>query len=165
MGLTTFLNGRAPQRGLAWLALSDTGYILSLTTTSDSGGGASTVWAPSGTVSCRVDPLSGGGSRITGGAIDERSTHMVTAPSDTSVDVRFSPAVLIATPRHPKKEKRMRLYGDPPLYTYTFITSNNSPSWPQPQVTEERLRQIVREEIAKLPVKFDVPDVPPEDKR
>jgi hypothetical protein len=59
----------------------------------------------------------------------------------------------------------MRLYGDPPLYTYTFITSNNSPSWPQPQVTEERLRQIVREEIAKLPVKFDVPDVPPEDKR
>jgi hypothetical protein len=88
MGLTTFLNGRAPQRGLAWLALSDTGYILSLTTTSDSGGGASTVWAPSGTVSCRVDPLSGGGSRITGGAIDERSTHMVTAPSDTSVDVR-----------------------------------------------------------------------------
>jgi hypothetical protein len=86
MGIATFLNGR-PTSGLSWLALSDTGFILSLTTVGDAGGGGSTTWSPSGTVSCRVDPM-GPNSRVTGGAIDERSTHSVTTPSDTSIDVR-----------------------------------------------------------------------------
>lgn len=86
MGIATFLNGRPSTRGLSWLALSDTGVVLSSIVVSDSGGGGSATWSPSGTVSCRVDPL-GSNSRITGGAIDERSTHLVTAPSDTTIDV------------------------------------------------------------------------------
>lgn len=35
-------------------------------------------------------------------------------------------------------------------------------SWPWPQVDEDRLRRIVREEIAQLPISYDVPDTPPE---
>lgn len=87
MGIATFLNGRPPTRGLAWLALSDTAYILSLSTVSDGGGGGSATWGTAGTASCRIDPL-GSNSRITGGAIDERSTHLVTTPSDTTIDAR-----------------------------------------------------------------------------
>lgn len=87
MGISTFLNGRPPTRGLSWLALSDTGFVLSSTVVSDSGGGGSATWNTSGTLTCRVDPVSAANSRITGGAIDERSTHIVTAPSDTAVDV------------------------------------------------------------------------------
>ena len=33
---------------------------------------------------------------------------------------------------------------------------------PRPPVDEERIRKIVREEIADLPIRFDVPDAPPE---
>ena len=87
MGLATFLNGHPGSRGLTWLALSDSAVIQTLTITDDGGGGGTAAWGASGTVPCRIDPL-GANSRITGGAIDERSTHLVTTPADTSVDVR-----------------------------------------------------------------------------
>ena len=87
MPLSTFLNGRPPTRGLTWLALSDSATIIVGTVTSDSGGGATQAWAAIGSVDCRIDPLSGGRNGITGGAIDERSTHVVTVPADTTVSV------------------------------------------------------------------------------
>lgn len=88
MPLSTFLNGGTPSqlRGLAWLALSDRGSVLVGTATSDSGGGATQTWVAAGTFDCRVDPINAfGNSRVTGGAIDERSTHIVTVPTGTSV--------------------------------------------------------------------------------
>jgi hypothetical protein len=89
--LSTFLNGTVPSqlRGLQWLALSDTGIIQRGTAASDSGGGASFAWAAVGTVACRVDPINAfGNSRVTGGQIDERSTHVVTVPPGSSVTTR-----------------------------------------------------------------------------
>lgn len=88
MSLSTFLNGREPSRlrGLQFLSLSDVGLILSPTSVSDAGGGASTTWGTAGTAACRVDPLgSAADGRLTGGQIDERSTHVVTAPTGTGV--------------------------------------------------------------------------------
>lgn len=88
MPIASFLNGTAPSqlRGLAWLALSETGVILAGSASSDSGGGATESWAASGTVACRVDPINAfGNARVTGGVIDERSTHVVTVPPGTSV--------------------------------------------------------------------------------
>lgn len=85
MSLSTFLNGRAPSqlRGLMWLALSESGQRGTATFTSDSGGGASRVWAFGGTIPCRIDPL-GPVSAVIGGRVDERSTHLVTvAPGGT----------------------------------------------------------------------------------
>ena len=86
MPYSTFLNGRHPTqlRGLAWLSLTDTGVIQTQAGTSDAGGGITTAWTASGTVNCRIDPLSGR-ERVTGGAIDERSTHLVRCPSDAAV--------------------------------------------------------------------------------
>jgi hypothetical protein len=86
--LSTFLNGRNPSqlRGLQWLALADTGMLLSRTYTSDSGGGASVVWGTAAAnIPCRIDPMTAVGRDVVGGRIDERSTHMVTVPSGTSV--------------------------------------------------------------------------------
>jgi head-tail adaptor len=87
MGISTFLNGAAPTqlRGLAWLSLSDTGILQSLAGTSDAGGGITSAWTNAGTTECRIDPLTSR-SRITGGQIDERSTHVVTVPPDVSVN-------------------------------------------------------------------------------
>lgn len=86
MSLSTFLNaGTATQlRGLAWLALSDSGSVLALSITDDGGGGGTASWAAGPAVPCRVDPLTAR-SRVTGGAIDERSTHVVTVPAGVSV--------------------------------------------------------------------------------
>lgn len=87
MGLSTFLNGRDPDqlRGLQFLALSETGNVLTLTSTSDSGGGASQTWGTASAVACRIDPLTAGDGDIRGGRIDERSTHLVTVPAGTPV--------------------------------------------------------------------------------
>jgi hypothetical protein len=85
MSLSTFLNGRDPDRlrGLLWLSLSDTGTRLTLTSTDDAGGGASRAWGTASAVPCRIDPLSPM-SGVIGGRIDERSTHLVTvAPGGT----------------------------------------------------------------------------------
>src|SRR5215207_9753330 len=89
MPLSTFLNGRAPVqlRGLQFLALSDTGNVLTRTYTSDTGGGATQVWAAGGTLSCRVDPLTNRTERsLTAGRINERSTHLITCPTGTVVE-------------------------------------------------------------------------------
>jgi hypothetical protein len=85
MSLSTFLDGQNPTqlRGLAWLSLSDTGILQSTAGTSDAGGGITSAWANVGTTECRIDPLTSR-SRITGGQIDERSTHVVTVPPDVS---------------------------------------------------------------------------------
>ena len=63
MGLSTFLNGREPDRlrGLLWLSLSETGVILTGAAATDTGGGGTFTWAAAGTVPCRIDPLSAGG--------------------------------------------------------------------------------------------------------
>jgi hypothetical protein len=47
----------------------------------------SQVWtAQSGTVACRIDPIgTSNQGRVTGGAIDERSTHVVTIPAGGTV--------------------------------------------------------------------------------
>lgn len=51
----------------------------------------------------------------------------------------------------------------------TTTTDNTNPvpprviPTPAAPVDEERIREIVREEIADLPIPFDVPDAPPED--
>jgi hypothetical protein len=82
MPLSTFLNGRTPTtlRGLLFLSLSDSAIIQKRTATSDSGGGASWVWASTGTVSCRVYPAGGAGPSIVGGALDEATTHFCRLP-------------------------------------------------------------------------------------
>ncbi len=88
MPFSTSLNGRAPTqlRGLAWLTLSEAGHHVTQVSTDDSGGGVSQVWtAQSGTVACRIDPLGERQGRVTGGAIDERSTHVVTIPAGGTV--------------------------------------------------------------------------------
>lgn len=97
MPLSTFLNNRPPTqlRGLTWLALSDTAVIQVDTVTSDTGGGASQSWAASGTLPCRIAPLTNRPlSRMVGGQIDERSTHVVTVPPGT-VGVDLSDRVAI----------------------------------------------------------------------
>jgi hypothetical protein len=105
MPLSTFLNGRPPTRGLTWLALSATATIFSRTFASDSGGGGSATWVTAGTVACRIDPLTAY-SRITAGAIDERSTHIVTIPPGT-IDVQNR--VVIAA-RHLRGHRRARAH-------------------------------------------------------
>jgi hypothetical protein len=89
MPLSTFLDGRDPiqLRGLAWLALSDTCVTQSAGGTSDAGGGITDVWSSGGTFACRIDPAIGGaGGDLTGGRIDERTTHVVTAPAGVSMN-------------------------------------------------------------------------------
>ena len=95
MPRSTFLNGRSPTqlRGLAWLSMSETGAVMARTTTSDAGGGATYTWAAGASVPCRIDPIGDrGDSRVVGGRIDERSTHVITVPANTSVPTssRFS---------------------------------------------------------------------------
>ena len=87
MPFSTFLDGRTPDqlRGLMWLTLSETGYVIRGTVTSDSGGGVTTTWGTAGTVDCRIDPL-GGGEDEFGGQIDDRSTHILTVPAGASVE-------------------------------------------------------------------------------
>jgi len=90
MPLATFLNDAVPAqlRGLQWLALSETGMVLSLTSVDDSGGGATQTWGTTVTgVPCRIDPVGSTGRDLLAGRIDERSTHVITIPSGTNVTV------------------------------------------------------------------------------
>lgn len=89
MSFSTFLRGRPTGRGLAWLALSDTAYILAGSVSSDGGGGGTTVWGTAGTAACRVYPLATSGvSRFVGGAVSENSTHMIRMPVDATVNLK-----------------------------------------------------------------------------
>ena len=95
MGIGTFLNGRDPEalRGLQFFALSEVAEIQTLQSTSDSGGGATRSWVSMGTFPCRIDPLSASAAGMTGGQIDERSTHLVT--TTTSAQPASSGQVVI----------------------------------------------------------------------
>lgn len=87
MSQATFLNGGtiSQLRGLAWLALSNVGSVVTRGGTTDSGGGISGGTAAYGSaVPCRIDPMAGSETLIAG-RIDERSTHTLTVPYDTAL--------------------------------------------------------------------------------
>jgi len=71
-------------RGIAWMALDDTGYVMRGTTTDDAGGGGTFTFGTAGTYACRVDPLGSRGGEIAN-QINERTTHIITIPPDSSV--------------------------------------------------------------------------------
>jgi hypothetical protein len=92
--LSTFLDGRAASqlRGIQWLSMSDTGHVVRSSATDDLGGGITQAWVAGAAVPCRLDPVKAPGGGLTGGRIDERSTHLVTLTAGTTVstDDRFS---------------------------------------------------------------------------
>lgn len=49
-----------------------------------------------------------------------------------------------------------------PLWT-TTITTVTTTTTTSPVMEEDRVRAIIREEIAALPIRYDVPDTPPTD--
>lgn len=88
MPLSTFLDGREPirLRGLQMLSMSDTGHVVRAVSTDDQGGGVTQSWSAGTAVPCRIDPIADRGfSRVTGGRIDERSTHVVQMPAGTAL--------------------------------------------------------------------------------
>jgi SPP1 family predicted phage head-tail adaptor len=72
-------------RATAQQALPGTAVIQSGTLTSDGGGGYTETFTPSGTVACRVAPLSGD-ERQEGGRITTDSEYVITLPADTTVE-------------------------------------------------------------------------------
>jgi head-tail adaptor len=93
MPLSTFLDGSVPSqlRGIAWLALSGSGQVGTLSGTTDAGGGATSTWTYGGTIPSRIDPIGGGEGQIAN-RISDRSTHLITLPPETPIttDSRFS---------------------------------------------------------------------------
>ena len=87
MPLPTTLHDVTPfaLRGLRFLALSETGYVMRATITDNQGGGASQSFGTVGTVACRIDPV-GGGEELTADRISDRTTHKITLPPDTNLD-------------------------------------------------------------------------------
>ncbi len=87
--LGTFSDGEpaVQLRGLAFLALSDVGHLSRGTVVDDAGGGGSVTEVLSGTIPCRIDPLSGG-ERDLAGRISERSTHVLSVPAGTDLSAR-----------------------------------------------------------------------------
>lgn len=86
--LGTFLNGRDPVqlRGVAYLALSESGTWLTNSGTSDAGGGASSTWTTAGSaIPCRVDALTTGSEGIVAERLDDRSSHQIMVPPDTPI--------------------------------------------------------------------------------
>jgi hypothetical protein len=86
--LGTYLNDSAPTTrrvGLLWLALSESGNVLTATSTSDAGGGVTQTWTAGAAVPCRIDPVGGQGGGAIAERLDERSTHLVTVPPLTTV--------------------------------------------------------------------------------
>lgn len=71
-------------RGLAFLALSQTGRVLTRTLTDDAGGGQTEGYTSGSDLPCRIDPVGGGESEIAN-RIDERTTHKITVPPATVV--------------------------------------------------------------------------------
>ena len=89
MGVSTFLNGgTATQlRGLRGSPSPTDGFFQARTIVDDGGGGGTAVWTyGAARLPCRIDPLAdSGASSVTGGRIDERSTHLVTTPAGAAV--------------------------------------------------------------------------------
>ncbi len=73
-------------RGLPFLALSDTGYVMRGTSTDDAGGGGTFTYGTAGTYFCRIDPMGARSGEIAN-QVDERSTHMITVQPDADVTV------------------------------------------------------------------------------
>lgn len=71
-------------RGLAYLALSDTGYILRGSVTDNLGGGGTLTWGTAGTVWCRVAPAGGAETEMAEG-IFGRDAYTITVPALTNV--------------------------------------------------------------------------------
>lgn len=78
---------RGTLRGLAYFALSDTGYIMRGTFADNLGGGGTYTFGTAGTVMCRVDPL-GGGEDVIANRVDERTTHHITVPPTANVNAK-----------------------------------------------------------------------------
>jgi hypothetical protein len=75
-------------RGLAWLSLTETGYVQHKTFSDDGGGGGTAAWTNAGTVDCRVDPIAAVGNEgLVADRIDDRSSHKITCPPETAVEV------------------------------------------------------------------------------
>lgn len=87
MPLTTTLFDCVPDqlRGLRFLALSDTGYLVRGTVTDNAGGGGTYTFGTAGTFACRVDTL-GGGESVIADRLDERTTHRITLPPESVVE-------------------------------------------------------------------------------
>ena len=62
--------------------MPDTGYILTLAYTQDGYGGVVETWGTAGTISCRVDAISGR-ELLAGGAVQPFFSYRLTAPYDT----------------------------------------------------------------------------------
>lgn len=95
MPLATYLNGSIPsvrRIGLLWLALSESGNVLTATSATDAGGGSTQSWTAGSAVACRIDPVGGSGPGQVAERVDERSTHIITVPPGTPVTTnsRFS---------------------------------------------------------------------------
>jgi hypothetical protein len=90
MGIATFIRDRPATKpyGLQWLALTEQAVIEAMASVDDGGGGASQTWAARGTADCRIYPISSRRvSRLAGDAISERTTHFVTMPAQTYVEL------------------------------------------------------------------------------
>lgn len=89
MPLSTTLHDVTPTtlRGLSFLALSNTGYLLRGTFTDNLGGGGTYTFGTAGTFACRVDPV-GGGEGVVANRVDERTTHRITVPPQTNVTAK-----------------------------------------------------------------------------
>lgn len=74
-------------RETAGSALPGTAVVYSQQWVSDGGGGGTTTWTPSGTVSCRIAPLNGAGESevVTGARITPEADAIVTLPYGTSI--------------------------------------------------------------------------------
>ncbi len=64
--------------------MPDTGYILSVTRTSDGGGGWTEAWGTASTVTCRVD-YARGVEVLAGGAVQPKRQLVATVPYSTVV--------------------------------------------------------------------------------
>lgn len=74
-------------RGLPFLALSNTGYLMRGTFTDNLGGGGTYTFGTAGTFACRVDPL-GGEEDLIANRLDERTTHRITVPPASSIEAK-----------------------------------------------------------------------------
>lgn len=75
----------AQMRGVMQQALPGTAVIGRDTFISDSGGGGTTTFTASGTVDCRIAPVSGD-EQVTGGRVSPDAEWVVTLPAGTVVD-------------------------------------------------------------------------------
>lgn len=72
-------------RGLAWMALAESGSIVTKGSLTDDAGGGVTYTPSAGTaIPCRIDPV-GARSGQFAAQIDERSTHVITVAPETTV--------------------------------------------------------------------------------